>query len=221
MNTNNNDGANLDLLPEQIDLKNQLTLEQMQQEKLNLSNQGALSAEQKKANDALKQQLAAQQLELEQLKNINKNVNQTINQNQWNPQTEEYNNLILNQQRLDAKLKTLEEKEKTQLLSPVYKLFDDLQIAAADRPAIFDGIKQNYNIDVLNNPSQVRAFMTVLNDASRSVPTAPQILPGGGMSGFDQSSYVSSQQIQEQQKAVNDIVERQFKSIVSKIGGKK
>lgn len=221
MNTNNNDGANLDLPPEQIDLKNQLTLEQMQQEKLNLSNQGALIAEQKKANDALKQQLAAQQLELEQLKNINKNVNQTINQNQWNPQTEEYNNLILNQQRLDAKLKTLEEKEKTQLLSPVYKLFDDLQIAAADRPAIFDGIKQNYNIDVLNNPSQVRAFMTVLNDASRSVPTAPQILPGGGMSGFDQSSYVSSQQIQEQQKAVNDIVERQFKSIVSKIGGKK
>ena len=52
MNTNNNDGANLDLPPEQIDLKNQLTLEQMQQEKLNLSNQGALIAEQKKANDA-------------------------------------------------------------------------------------------------------------------------------------------------------------------------
>ena len=40
------------------------------------------------------------------------------------------------------------------------------------------------------------------------------------MTGFDQSSYVSSQQKQEQQKAVNDIVERQFKSIVSKIGGK-
>lgn len=188
-------------------------------EKLNLANQGKIIAEQKQAltlaSQREKELLEAYKKLEEQTKQSQNNAQSIIQTNtEPNQLDESIKNDLIEFKSIVAENREIQRQNS---LKPMFQILDDYNVAVDDRAALFEGIKDIYNVDLLANPNPA-LFNSIMATEQEKINNL-QNLPNGLNSEFV-GALANQKQQENRNSEVNALVEKQFKNYAMSKGKK-
>lgn len=188
-------------------------------EKLNLANQGKIIAEQKQAltlaSQREKELLEAYKKLEEQTKQSQNNAQSIIQTNtEPNQLDESIKNDLIEFKSIVAENREIQRQNS---LKPMFQILDDYNVAVDDRAALFEGIKDIYNVDLLANPNPA-LFNSIMVTEQEKINNL-QNLPNGLNSEFV-GALANQKQQENRNSEVNALVEKQFKNYAMSKGKK-
>lgn len=188
-------------------------------EKLNLANQGKIIAEQKQALTLASQrekELLEAYKKLEEQTKQSQNNAQSITQTNTEPNQldESIKNDLIEFKSIVAENREIQRQNS---LKPMFQILDDYNVAVDDRAALFEGIKDIYNVDLLANPNPA-LFNSIMATEQEKINNL-QNLPNGLNSEFV-GALANQKQQENRNSEVNALVEKQFKNYAMSKGKK-
>lgn len=188
-------------------------------EKLNLANQGKIIAEQKQALTLASQrekELLEAYKKLEEQTKQSQNNAQSITQTNTEPNQldESIKNDLIEFKSIVAENREIQRQNS---LKPMFQILDDYNVAVDDRAALFEGIKDIYNVDLLANPNPA-LFNSIMVTEQEKINNL-QNLPNGLNSEFV-GALANQKQQENRNSEVNALVEKQFKNYAMSKGKK-